>query len=43
MEKSPIEANNCRAIALLCHSYKVYELLILNRIVSEVNKKIRKE
>jgi len=37
--KSPNKAKNYRTVALLCHTYKVYERLILNRITAEIDKK----
>lgn len=41
--KPPIEAKNYRPVALLCHAYKVYERLILNRITAEIDKSLIKE
>lgn len=41
--KPPNEAKNYRPIALLCHTYKVYEQVILNRITKEIDKKLIKE
>lgn len=32
-------SKNYRPVALLCHTYKIYERLILNRITAEIDKK----
>ncbi|KAI0221448.1 hypothetical protein LSAT2_027204 [Lamellibrachia satsuma] len=38
--KDPSEAKSFRRISLLCHTYKLFERLILNRLAAHVDKKL---
>lgn len=41
--KHPDEANNFRPISLLCHSFKLFERLILKRITQTIETKLIKQ
>jgi hypothetical protein len=41
--KSPTDAKNFRPIALLCYTYKLLEIMILNRVMPTTDKKLISE
>ena len=38
--KNPQEPKNCRPISLLCHTYKLLEQMILNRLLPIIDEKL---
>lgn len=41
--KSPNDANNFRPVSLLCHTHKLFERMVLNRISNKIDRKLIKQ